>query len=269
MNRRLASRLRRRRPARDVLPRVASAHRRRPRPGRSTGGAQTSICGSSTSPGATSSPATTSIATPTPWSTPSDRRHAVARLDEAARLSRRSTHMAGRSRPPSGQRSNGREHEPDPGHPAGRRLRGGLLRARGYLPRSAQDGASRRRHQPCRACPASPSPSCSPATATTLPMVIGAAALGVAHRVPGRAGHPLRSRLKPEDASIGVVFPALFSIGVILISRYAGQVDLDLDCVLYGEIAYAPWDPLLFDLGSRDASISDRARCGSTAPCWS
>lgn len=49
-----------------------------------------------------------------------------------------------------------------------------------------------------------------------------------------------------EDTSIGVVFPALFSIGVILIARYAGDAHIDLDCVLYGEIAYSPWDTLTF-----------------------
>ncbi len=45
-----------------------------------------------------------------------------------------------------------------------------------------------------------------------------------------------------SDASIGVTFTWLFAIGVILISAYAGQVDLDQDCVLYGEIAYVPLD---------------------------
>lgn len=46
------------------------------------------------------------------------------------------------------------------------------------------------------------------------------------------------------DASIGVVFTALFAAGVVLVSLYAGHIDLDLDCVLYGEIAYVPWDTL-------------------------
>ena len=55
----------------------------------------------------------------------------------------------------------------------------------------------------------------------------------------------LRSRLVPEDASIGLVFPALFSIGVILISRYAGDVHLDTDSVLLGELALAPFDQLI------------------------
>lgn len=44
------------------------------------------------------------------------------------------------------------------------------------------------------------------------------------------------------DASIGVTFTWLFAAGVILLSAYAGQVDLDQDCVLYGEIALSPFD---------------------------
>lgn len=46
------------------------------------------------------------------------------------------------------------------------------------------------------------------------------------------------------DASIGVVFTAMFAAGVLLVSLNAQQVDLDLDCVLYGEIAYVGWNPL-------------------------
>lgn len=44
------------------------------------------------------------------------------------------------------------------------------------------------------------------------------------------------------DASIGVVFTWMFALGVVLISLFAGQTDLDQDCVLYGEIAYTPLD---------------------------
>lgn len=49
-----------------------------------------------------------------------------------------------------------------------------------------------------------------------------------------------------SDASIGVVFTALFAVGVILISMYTSHIDLDLDCVLYGEIAYVPWNTIDF-----------------------
>ncbi len=86
----------------------------------------------------------------------------------------------------------------------------------------------------------------------TLPMVLGAGALGVVTVLLVELFN--RSQRMREDASIGVVFPALFSLGVILISRYAAQVDLDLDCVLYGEIAYSPWDTLILggtDLGPK------------------
>jgi manganese/zinc/iron transport system permease protein len=51
-----------------------------------------------------------------------------------------------------------------------------------------------------------------------------------------------RTGLVREDAAIGLVFPALFSIAVILISRYAGNVHIDTDSVLQGELAFAPFD---------------------------
>ncbi len=80
---------------------------------------------------------------------------------------------------------------------------------------------------------------------STLPMVLGAGALGVLTVFLVEVS--TRTQRLKEDASIGVVFPALFAIGVILVSRYAGQVDLDLDCVLYGEIAYTPLDILYWN----------------------
>ncbi|MBX5446585.1 metal ABC transporter permease, partial [Sphaerobacter sp.] len=43
-----------------------------------------------------------------------------------------------------------------------------------------------------------------------------------------------------EDAAIGLVFPVLFSAAVLLIARYAGNVHLDTDAVLLGELAFAP-----------------------------
>jgi len=55
-----------------------------------------------------------------------------------------------------------------------------------------------------------------------------------------------KTGLVREDAAIGLVFPALFSIGVILISRYAGDIHLDIDSVLLGELAFAPFDRLEF-----------------------
>jgi manganese/zinc/iron transport system permease protein len=83
-------------------------------------------------------------------------------------------------------------------------------------------------------------------------LLVAAAATGVLTVVLIEA--LLQSRLVPEDASIGLVFPLLFSIGVILISRYAGDVHLDTDSVLLGELAFAPFDRLMvagMDLGPR------------------
>lgn len=51
------------------------------------------------------------------------------------------------------------------------------------------------------------------------------------------------------DASIGVVFTSLFAAGLVLVSLYTRHIDLDLDCVLFGEIAYVPFETtLLFGL---------------------
>lgn len=51
------------------------------------------------------------------------------------------------------------------------------------------------------------------------------------------------------DASIGVTFTWLFAIGVIMVSYYAGDAHIDQDCVLYGEIAYVPIDPIITESG--------------------
>ena len=66
------------------------------------------------------------------------------------------------------------------------------------------------------------------------------------------------TRLIAEDAAIGIVFPALFSVGVILIAQFAGDVHLDTDAVLLGELAFAPFDRLIIrgiDLGPRSLWI--------------
>ncbi len=63
-----------------------------------------------------------------------------------------------------------------------------------------------------------------------------------------------RTKLVKEDTAIGLVFPALFSIGVILIAKNANDVHLDVDAVLLGELAFAPFDRLLIndvDLGPK------------------
>lgn len=51
-----------------------------------------------------------------------------------------------------------------------------------------------------------------------------------------------KTNLVKEDTAIGLVFPVLFSIGVILISKNASDIHLDIDAVLLGELAFAPFD---------------------------
>lgn len=41
-----------------------------------------------------------------------------------------------------------------------------------------------------------------------------------------------------NDAAIGVSFTFLFSIGIILISKYGRNLDLDPECVLFGELTF-------------------------------
>lgn len=62
------------------------------------------------------------------------------------------------------------------------------------------------------------------------------------------------TKLVSEDSAIGIVFPLLFSIAIILISRYASSVHLDTDSVLLGELAFAPFQRMVVfgvDIGAK------------------
>jgi manganese/zinc/iron transport system permease protein len=74
-----------------------------------------------------------------------------------------------------------------------------------------------------------------------LVMFAGALAAGVATTLLIETIHR-RTRVK-QDAAIGIVFSTLFAIGVILITLFASQIDLDADCVLYGEISFVSLEP--------------------------
>lgn len=80
-------------------------------------------------------------------------------------------------------------------------------------------------------------------------MFLGALAAGIATTILIEIIHR-RTRVK-QDAAIGIVFTTLFAIGVILISLFAGQIDLDVDCVLYGEIAFVAQEDFV-TLGGRE-----------------
>ncbi|RKQ88849.1 metal ABC transporter permease [Brockia lithotrophica] len=57
------------------------------------------------------------------------------------------------------------------------------------------------------------------------------------------------------DAAIGVTFTTLFALGVVLVSHFAKSVHIDLQHVLFGEIAYVPWDRLFW----RDVDLGPKA----------
>lgn len=67
-----------------------------------------------------------------------------------------------------------------------------------------------------------------------------------------------KTGLVKEDTAIGLVFPVLFSIGVLMIAKKANDVHLDIDAVLVGELALAPFDRLLIsgiDVGPKSLWI--------------
>lgn len=61
-----------------------------------------------------------------------------------------------------------------------------------------------------------------------------------------------QTNLLKKDAAIGLVYPLFFSIAIILITRYAGSIHLDIDTVMMGEIGFTPFTRFTFlgmDLG--------------------
>ncbi len=69
-----------------------------------------------------------------------------------------------------------------------------------------------------------------------IPMFLGALAAGIITAVATQFIH--RTGSVPEDSSIGIVFTSLFAFGVVVVSQAKG-VHLDLDCVLFGDLAFA------------------------------
>lgn len=77
---------------------------------------------------------------------------------------------------------------------------------------------------------------------SSLPALLGAASAGLV-TVTLVEWLTRTGRVK-NDAAMGIVFPALFSLGVLGVSLFYRDVHLDLDAVLYGEIAFAPFSML-------------------------
>jgi len=76
-------------------------------------------------------------------------------------------------------------------------------------------------------------------TRAPLPVIVGAAAFAV---ICVLAIDALRATgLVASDAAIGLVFPALFALGVLGVTKWASGAHIDLDATIYGEIAFAPF----------------------------
>jgi len=57
-----------------------------------------------------------------------------------------------------------------------------------------------------------------------------------------------------QESIIGIVFTFLFALGVILLVQFAGNVHLDQDAVLFGQVEFSAWNKLVVagvDLGPR------------------
>ena len=74
----------------------------------------------------------------------------------------------------------------------------------------------------------------------SLPMFIGALIAALVTTMIIEVIHS-KTHIK-KDAAISIAFTSLFAVGVILISLFASRIDLDQDCVLYGEIAFVGLD---------------------------
>ena len=62
-----------------------------------------------------------------------------------------------------------------------------------------------------------------------------------------------RTRVSQESV-IGIVFTALFAIGVIMLVQFANNVHLDQDAVIYGSVEFSAWNKLMIngvDIGPR------------------
>ncbi|KXB59027.1 metal ABC transporter permease [Gemelliphila asaccharolytica] len=67
------------------------------------------------------------------------------------------------------------------------------------------------------------------------------------------------TKLVSKDAAIGIVFPLFFSVAVILITKFAKNVHLDVEHVVFGEIAFVPFDrfqTLNYDFGPKALIIT-------------
>lgn len=85
-------------------------------------------------------------------------------------------------------------------------------------------------------------------------MVAGAAIIGILTTFLIEFFH--RKAQVQQDASIGITFTWMFSLGVILISVWTRGTDLDQDCVLHGEIINVPFNLWITTAGNNMGPIN-------------
>ena len=81
-------------------------------------------------------------------------------------------------------------------------------------------------------------------TLTGPAIIVGALAAGFVTTLFIEWIHKL-SRVK-TDAAIGIVFAAMFALGVVMVTKFSGNLHIDTDCVLFGkieEVAVTPGIP--------------------------
>jgi manganese/zinc/iron transport system permease protein len=79
-------------------------------------------------------------------------------------------------------------------------------------------------------------------TKSSIVVLIGASIIGLTTSILSEFFN--KKILIQPDAAIGINFTFMFAIGVIMISMFSKKIDLDPDCIMYGEIGYAPLDLL-------------------------
>ena len=104
------------------------------------------------------------------------------------------------------------------------------------------------------------------------PLVVGGAALaGIAAVIGAQA--LARSGIMGQDSATGLVFPAMFALGVLLINLNARNLHLDVDSVLLGEIGYVwlntvTWFGVDFPLAGVTLAVVTMINAGFLALFW-
>ena len=57
----------------------------------------------------------------------------------------------------------------------------------------------------------------------------------------------IASKQLKKDAAIGLIFPLFFAVAIVLINQFANNIHLDQDTVIIGEIAFVPFNRMIFN----------------------